>query len=96
MWYGAKLTFHGKIAELSDEAMIVESYRLIDATSNSEAIPKANALGETLPSCFPGTVKWRFPGVTDVQNLFDFVDLDGMEVFSSADWLDRRVEMPNP
>ena len=92
-WHSAKLLFEARIdGAIPADGLREESIRILQATSNEEALRRAEQLGRAAEHEYSNEAgqlaRWCFVGVLEVQSLDESVIVDGTEVFSTL----TRVE----
>ena len=85
-WFVAKLVFHLRTKQHSENTQFEESHRLIQASSAAEAFHIARSMGASEDSTFLNAhghhTHWHFVDVADVRSL-DSLE-SGTEVFSQV------------
>jgi hypothetical protein len=86
-WYSAKLLFEADVAsEGSDDLLCEESIRLVEADDDDDAQRRATEIGVQSQHEYLNeegqTVRWRFRGVLEIQDLCEAKITHGVEVFS--------------
>jgi hypothetical protein len=83
-WYVARLVWAIRVGNSRNQAQFEEQWRMIQASSETEAHAKAAALGAVEDDTFLNeshhTVRWEFIGVTQIRPLTQ--PADGAELFS--------------
>jgi hypothetical protein len=97
MWYAVNMLFTSQVEDAeSPRPLFEKSIRLFEASSEAEAIQKAEYAGRTGRLTYENDqgerVSWKFVRLIEVQDLCEAALYDGVEVFSELSWSDDNED----